>query len=61
MSRIMDEIRQEGYREGLREFRREYRRGVAQRLLQFGKLSLEEIAYAVALPVDEVKALLAGK
>ncbi len=49
MSRVFDEVREEGEREQAIE--------AAKRLLLGGKLSYEEIADAMGLSVEEVKAL----
>ena len=49
MSRVFDEVREEGRREQAIE--------AAKRLLLGGKLSYEEIADAMELTVEEVKAL----
>lgn len=49
MSRVFDEVREEGKREQAIES--------AKRLLLGGRLSYEEIADAMGLTVEEVKAL----
>ena len=49
MCRIMEEVREESVREAKIE--------IAQKMLNTGKMSYEEISEFVDLPVEEIKAL----
>ena len=53
MCGVLEEMRMETAREATKEAHVE----TAQRLLRLGKLSYEEIAEMVELPIEEVKAL----
>ena len=69
MCRISEEWRQEGYEEGreegrvegLAEGREENKLEVAANLLKMTKLSCEEIAKIVNLPVEKIRELDTGK
>ena len=61
MCRMMEEMRNESLREGLEQGRKQGMNAAALRMLEAGKYTLEEVAEITGLPLEEVKALQAGR
>ena len=57
MGNMSEDIFESGLKEGKKKGRDESRRSIASRMLAAGKLTLEEIAEYVDLPLAEVNAL----